>query len=89
MKAVWCALWVGFILWPPAWAQQAPFDIDFHAIDTASALRVLARQAGLNLVVTEGVKGSVSLQLRQTDGLSAMRAVARARGLVLTQQDAL
>lgn len=89
MKAVWCALLLGFILWPPAWAQQAPFDIDFHAIDTASALRVLARQAGLNLVVTEGVKGSVSLQLRQTDGLSAMRAVARARGLVLTQQDAL
>lgn len=72
-----------------AWGQQVPFDIDFHAIDTASALRVLARQAGLNLVVTEGVKGTVSLQLRHTDGLSAMRAVAQARGLVLTAQEPL
>ncbi|MDI9329809.1 MAG: secretin N-terminal domain-containing protein [Alphaproteobacteria bacterium] len=68
-------------------AQSVPFDIDFHAIDTASALRVLAHQSGINLVLTEGVKGSVSLQLHQTDGLSAMRALAQARGLVLVSQD--
>ncbi|MEY2622710.1 MAG: Type pilus biosis and competence protein PilQ precursor [Pseudomonadota bacterium] len=89
MRAVCLALGCWVCAWSTGWAQKAPFDIDFHAIDTASALRVLARQSGLNLVVTEGVKGSVSLQLRQTDGLSAMRAVARARGLVLNQQDTL
>lgn len=63
-----------------------PFDIDFHAMDSAAALRSLARHAGLNLVVSDAVKGSVSLQLRQTDGLSAIEAVARARGLVLVAQ---
>lgn len=89
MKTLTGVLLFVLLLGTDAGAQQAPFDIDFHAIDTASALRVLARQAGLNLVVTEGVKGSVSLQLRQTDGLSAMRAIAQARGLVLLSQDAL
>ena len=75
MKILLAGLLLLVMLGSDALAQQAPFDIDFHAIDTASALRVLARQAGLNLVVTEGVKGSVSLQLRQADGLSAMRAI--------------
>jgi type IV pilus assembly protein PilQ len=69
------------------WAQTvAPFDIDFHAMDSAAALRALARHAGINLVVSDAVKGTVSLQLRQTDGLSAIEAVARARGLVLVEQ---
>jgi type IV pilus assembly protein PilQ len=65
---------------------QTPLDIDFHAMDSAAALRSLARHAGINLVVSDAVKGSVSLQLRQTDGLSAIEAVARARGLVLVAQ---
>ncbi len=69
------------------WGQDAtPFDIDFHAMDSAAALRTLARQAGINLVVSDGVKGPISLQLRQTDGLHAIEAVARARGLVLVAQ---
>ena len=56
-------------------------------MDTAIALRVLAREAGINLVLTESVKGSVSLQLRHSDPMRAMEAVVQARGLVLTQQD--
>ena len=72
---------------PVAGQGAAPFDIDFWAMDSASALRVLARHAGINLVVSEAVKGSVTLQLRQTDGMSAIEAVARARGLVLVAQD--
>lgn len=81
-------LW-GCLIWATAAVagpQAAPFDIDFLDMDSASALRVLAHQAGINLVVSEAVKGSVSLQLRQTDGLGAIEAVARARGLVLVLQ---
>ncbi|MEY2804097.1 MAG: pili assembly protein PilQ [Pseudomonadota bacterium] len=72
---LWCALHGA--------AQEASLDIDFHAMEVASALRTLARQGGINLVVTEGVQGNVSLQLRQTDPLRAMQALAQARGLVL------
>ena len=71
-------------------AVQTPpekVDIDFHAMDTAAALRALGRQADINLVVTEGVKGTVSLQLRQTDALQAIEALAQARGLMLTRHD--
>ena len=71
----------------PAQTALEKLDVDFHAMETAAALRALGRQAQINLVVSEGVKGSVSLQLRQADALQAMEAVAQARGLMLVQQD--
>ncbi len=81
-----CAV-LGLALAGPIRAQNTLMDIDLHTMDAASALRVLSRQAGVNLVISDGVKGNVSLQLRQTDGLQAMQAVAQARGLILVQQD--
>ena len=82
-----CMVLLGMLAFWGAWAQEgATFDVDFHAMDSAAALRALARQAGVNLVVSDSVKGPISLQLRQTDGLSAIEAVARARGLVLVSQ---
>jgi type IV pilus assembly protein PilQ len=82
-----CLLLCACLAWaPPAFAQSELFDIDFHAMDTGSALRVLAHQANINLVITEGVKGSVGLQLRQTDAWGALQAVVQARGLVLSPQ---
>jgi type IV pilus assembly protein PilQ len=62
-------------------------DIDFHAIELTSALRALAQQAGVNLVLTESVKGTVSLQLRGSDATQAIEALAQARGLVLNRRD--
>ncbi len=87
MKKTWCVCGVILCLtWP--WPMSAQdMDIDLHTMDAASALRILSRQAGVNLVVSDGVKGTVSLHLRQTDGLQAMQAVAQARGLMLIQQD--
>lgn len=75
----------------PALATPEPLnprlDIDFHAMDITSALRALAQQAGLNLVMTESVKGTVSLQLRASDATQAIEALAQARGLVLNRRD--
>ena len=85
MTRFWCLVGIGLVGSAGALAQQAPFDIDFHAMDTAAALRILGRQAGINLVLTEGIKGSVSVQLRQTDGLHAVESIVQAQGLVMVK----
>jgi type IV pilus assembly protein PilQ len=71
----------------PLASPPKKLDIDFHAIELTSALRALAQQAGVNLVLTESVKGTVSLQLRGSDAARAIEALAQARGLVLNPRD--
>lgn len=62
-------------------AVQSPVSLSFQDIDVRAALQILAEHAGLNLVVTEAVKGSVSLNLRAVAWSEALDLIVQVKGL--------
>lgn len=55
-------------------------DVAFDHADLPNALRFLADAAGVNLVVADGVSGTVSARLARVDPLDALFALAQAHG---------
>ena len=62
-------------------AIPTPVSLTFQDIDVRSALQILADHAGLNLVVTEAVKGTVSLNLRAMAWQEALDVIVHVKGL--------
>lgn len=60
--------------------RRARVDASFHRADLSDALRMLADAGGLDVVVAEGVRGVVTLALRDVDPYDAIVAVASAHG---------
>lgn len=58
---------------------------DFQGDDLGTAFRVLARQARINLFVSEEVKGTITLRLEDRTPLEAIETICDAKGLVLEQ----
>jgi len=55
-------------------------DIDVHRMDVRQLLSQLAAAAGTNIVLTDEVKGTVTVRLRNLDARTAVEVVARAVG---------
>jgi type II secretory pathway component HofQ len=68
--------------------QHRPHVVDarFDDADLVNALRFLADEAGLNLVVGPGVAGTVNDQLDGVDAYRAMLVIARAHGATVERQ---
>jgi len=64
-------------------AQPQPARTRFHFDDipVRSALQLLAEEGGVNLVVSDSVKGNVSLHLDNVTWEQALAIVARLKGL--------
>ena len=62
-------------------------DVRFDDADLVNALRFLADEAGLSLVIGEGVDGRVNDTLSNVDAYRAMVAIARAHGASIERQD--
>jgi len=58
---------------------------DFQGDDLGTAFRVLARQAKINLFVSEQVQGTVTVRLEDRTPLEAIQDICEAKGLVLSQ----
>jgi hypothetical protein len=63
--------------------RGALVDVRFADAELREAMRLLAETAGVDVVIEEGVHGSVTLELRDVQPLEAMRAIAEAHGASL------
>ena len=54
---------------------------EFQGDDVGQVLRLLARQAKINLVVSEGIQGTVTMRLEDVTALQAIDIIATSKGL--------
>src|SRR5437870_6815289 len=60
---------------------------EFQGDDVGQVLRLLARQAKINMVVSEQVTGTVTMRLEDVTALQAIGIIAKAKGLFMDQID--
>ena len=60
---------------------------EFQGDDVGQVLRLLARQAKINMVVSEAVAGTVTMRLEDVTALQAIAIIVKAKGLFLDKID--
>jgi len=72
-----------------SFADEPPQSLtfDFQSIPVSDALQLLADYRGLNLVVGEGVTGSLTMRMRDVSWDDAIEFVTGPRGLLYTVED--
>jgi hypothetical protein len=65
---------------PARRVRRRPVDVAFHGADLPNALRLLADAAGLQLVIAEGVAGTISARFTDVDPVEALLFLAQAHG---------
>ena len=66
--------------------QGEPLSLNFQDVEVRSVLQVLADYAGVNLVASDGVQGSVTLRLQEVPWEQALDLVLRSKGLARRQE---
>lgn len=64
---------------------KSPRSVEFQGDDVSLALRTLARQAKMNLVVTSHVKGTVTMKLDDKSPREAIDIICQVKGLTLKE----
>jgi len=62
---------------------------EFQGDEIGQVLRLLARQAKINLVVSEAVTGTVTMRLEDVSALQAISIIVKAKGLFLDKIDSV
>ena len=60
---------------------------EFQGDDVGQVLRLLARQAKINMVVSEAVAGTVTMRLEDVTALQAIAIIVKAKSLFMDQID--
>ena len=60
---------------------------EFQGDDVGQVLRLLARQAKINMVVSEAVTGTVTMRLEDVTALQAISIIVKAKGLFMDKID--
>lgn len=60
---------------------------EFQGDDVGQVLRLLARQAKINMVVSEAVVGTVTMRLEDVTAIQAVAIIVKAKGLFMDQID--
>jgi type IV pilus assembly protein PilQ len=60
---------------------------EFQGDDVGQVLRLLARQAKINMVVSEAVAGTVTMRLEDVTALQAIAIIVKSKGLFMDQID--
>ena len=60
---------------------------EFQGDDVGAVLRLLARQAKINMVVSEAVVGTVTMRLEDVSALQAVAIIVKAKGLFMDRID--
>ena len=60
---------------------------EFQGDDIGQVLRLLARQAKINMVVSDAVTGTVTMRLEDVTALQAIAIIVKAKGLVMDRID--
>lgn len=66
--------------------QGEPLSLNFQDVEVRSLLQVLADYAGVNLVASDAVQGSVTLRLQDVPWDQALDLVLRSKGLARRQE---
>jgi type IV pilus assembly protein PilQ len=67
-------------------AHGRPIDLDVHDADIREVCRLLADVGKVNVVVADGVAGTVTVRLRRVPWDEALDAILAAKGLVAHRQ---
>jgi type IV pilus assembly protein PilQ len=67
--------------------NQRLISLDFKDADVVNLLRILAAESGRNIVISDDVRGKMSISLRNVPWSVALETVMEARGLVKTERD--
>jgi type IV pilus assembly protein PilQ len=67
--------------------SQRLISLDFKDADVVNLLRILAAESGRNIVISDDVRGKMSISLRNVPWSVALETVMEARGLVKTERD--
>ena len=70
-------------------AKAHTVNLQVHKLDVRTALNTLAEQAGLNLVMSDAVKGQLSLHLQDVPWRVALDAMLAARQLGVQHRDGI
>lgn len=62
-------------------APKNNLTFDFQSIDVRTLLQLIAKNAGLNFVISDAVKGTISLNLKNVSWQEALNIVLQAHGL--------
>jgi type IV pilus secretin PilQ/predicted competence protein len=62
-------------------------SLDFKDADVVNLLRILAAESGRNIVISDDVRGKMSISLRNVPWTLALDTVMEARGLVKTERE--
>src|SRR5437879_2482382 len=62
---------------------------EFQGDDVGQVLRLLARQAKINVVVSEAVTGTVTMRLEDVTALQAISVIVKAKGLFMDKIDSV
>ena len=84
-------LCVGMLVWQTAYAAPStysgkPLSMQFENVEVRALLQAIADFTSLNVVVSEGVKGQMSIKLQDVPWDQALDMVLQARGLVMQRQ---
>ncbi len=60
---------------------------EFQGDDVGAVLRLLARQAGINVVISDQVQGTITMRLEGLSPLEAIKVVVTSKGLLIDQVD--
>lgn len=72
---------------PPAAPPQRLISLEFKDADVVNLLRILAAEAGRNIVIGDDVKGKMSISLRNVPWELALEVILEARGLEKVEKD--
>ncbi len=73
---------------PDSMAENGGVGVrEFQGDDVGAVLRLLARQAKINMVVSEAVVGTVTMRLEDVTALQAVAIIVKAKGLFLDKID--
>ncbi len=68
-------------------ANSAHMVNEFQGEEIGAVLRLLARQASINLVVSDLIQGTVTMRLENLSPLAAIKVIVTAKGLIIDEID--
>ena len=63
---------------------ETPVSLKFHDVDISVVMRVLARAAGKNIVMSNSIKGTINVNIQNIPWNQAFLSITRAQGLSYT-----
>jgi type IV pilus assembly protein PilQ len=67
--------------------QPTVINMEFQDADIRVVLELLAKQAGANIVISDNVKGKISLSLRDVPWQDALETIVKANGFTIVRAD--